>query len=609
MLSKVLARRVACFATSIALLCASVAHAATVCVPQANGVPGDNGPPNWTVAGAQLDDPKWRGATREGFPNLSTSGATAEATSRLLFKGTHLYVSLQALVDTEIPSYDDPSGAPIYYFDAAYLGFRGEDPANPGKYITKIVRVALTDSSTADVFSFEKNDTAPWTGDPGVTWVTSSRLWVNETVSGATVPWAVNFDVDLSTLGLNNPRIWYAMAISFAADLDMRPYEWPSTSAFVQLNPPDTAATPDTWGATFPDTTTDSEWGEISLGTVVAACQGVKIEPMDIGTTNSPASKINQDADNTFRAQLTAVGSLPNAGQVRGRFRLANWGSTVGDNADWDDIPGGDFAANLTNNSSGLIQFTCPYDSSSGNSCPPQQAGDMNHQCMLVELQPVAGTLRFLKDSAYRNMDFAPASLFQREAEISIRGLPALATPERDVYLYVKTYNMPTVGMKDITIPEPQRDQRSKEAMAAAQDLTPTEQLIQMGQPTYEVHVYHDTGKGAAGRQLLEPQVPFGYFMQHQGTFRGWAHGLEGMGVTLQELAPNFYKVKVPNNGSVVVKTSIEAVEKPPICPPCGRCRVDTGTSNGPGLWLSGVAIGLFILRGVVSRRRRREQK
>lgn len=99
--------------------------------------------------------------------------------------------------------------------------------------------------------------------------------------------------------------------------------------------------------------------------------------------------------------------------------------------------------------------------------------------------------------------------------------------------------------------------------------------------PTYEVRVYRDAGKrgtGSRAHRLLEPQVPFGYFVTHEGPLEGWRAKLEGVGVTLTEIFPGYFKVKVPEGGSVRVKTTIEAIE--PNARPWWRC--DCAATSSP---------------------------
>lgn len=110
-------------------------------------------------------------------------------------------------------------------------------------------------------------------------------------------------------------------------------------------------------------------------------------------------------------------------------------------------------------------------------------------------------------------------------------------------------------------------------------DIPPPAQLEQMlvtGQvtsaqveqvvPTYIVHVYHDSGNtlrlGGQDRPLLIAQGAFGEYVTHQGALTGWRHQLVGNGFTLQQLAPDFYRItKMSNDGVVTVTATIEAQE------------------------------------------------
>ena len=79
--------------------------------------------------------------------------------------------------------------------------------------------------------------------------------------------------------------------------------------------------------------------------------------------------------------------------------------------------------------------------------------------------------------------------------------------------------------------------------------------------PTYIVHAFRDTGTTQVvnGRTLkvLKPQSSFGYYVNHEGALAGWDTALEGA----EEIAPNYYRVSVPQGGSTTVKTRIVARE------------------------------------------------
>jgi hypothetical protein len=145
--------------------------------------------------------------------------------------------------------------------------------------------------------------------------------------------------------------------------------------------------------------------------------------------------------------------------------------------------------------------------------------------------------------------------------------------------------------------------------------------------PTYDVHVYYDTGKvfvedGVTYRQL-QPMYPFTYFLSHDGPLFGFTHALRGApGVALEELRPNVYRVRVPDEGSVKLQASISAEEKPKqpvdVCTNCPsgnvppvekdcHCNCEVIGARVPNLggtgWLS---VGFAIAASVHVRRRRR---
>src|SRR5690606_38792714 len=129
---------------------------------------------------------------------------------------------------------------------------------------------------------------------------------------------------------------------------------------------------------------------------------------------------------------------------VRAHFRLANWGSHIGDltSTSWSTLPGGDAVA--YDDTVGECRFIWPTPADLGPSTPSTQLiNDIRtgvktqHQCMLVELSSVhPGGATFLRNSVYRNMDFEAASTFRREAEIALRLPNATSDSPRDVYLF-----------------------------------------------------------------------------------------------------------------------------------------------------------------------------
>jgi len=350
-----------------------------------------------------------------------------------------------------------------------------------------------------------------------------------------------------------------------------------------------------------------------------AACTGgISIAWDHIGTENADPHAINLHSPNVFIAQPTnGTAALVGTGQILARFRIANWGSMISDpNAPWDTIPGGDMRPNLGPIGAGATATAANECKSTPWSLTAQELMDyaldgsgihLPHQCILVDLSNGGGgSLTFLNNSVSRNMDFVNASKFEREAEISIKGLTPVAPDGRDVYVWVETLNMPKqappggppqlrtiipapppppnpTGGNELGVlvnnqrqnPEPPRegptvplpDGAGLQKLLADGQTTP--ELIMQVAPVYIVHVYHDTGRtaksGGTDRPVLAPQGAFGYFVSHAGSLYGWESTLVGKGFALETLAENFYRIKkVPNDGTVRVITTILARESAP---------------------------------------------
>jgi hypothetical protein len=210
-------------------------------------------------------------------------------------------------------------------------------------------------------------------------------------------------------------------------------------------------------------------------------------------------------------------------------------------------------------------------------------------------------------------MDFVNASRFERQAEIDIRNLPPIAAPQRDVYIYVKTQNMPEKLAPDDekdAAASPQNpadnrnnDKRGRAAMpplrkgrVGTKEAAVLQRLLSAGQvtldqiaevmPTQTIYVWYDTGKTAGPAKILEPMPSFGYFVAHDGTLTGWDQSVVGVGATLSQIGPNFYRVGVAHNGSVAVNTVVIAKDNEPLPTPVPPPRP-------PWFW---IVVGLGIL-------------
>ena len=569
---------------------------ATFCIPNAPGVPGLSGqPPTWVPGGAypqrtELDDPRWRGAYRRNFDDGVVFRAVYDETGGQ----KSLYLSWNAVF---VPELDDTH-------DVLYLGLRASGGADA--MVIRIEAHGAPGSATAgavdaiDVYEWSSGSWSPRATEP--TWIAASaRLWMEQLYGplGTEGSFAVQLVVPITTSGGlfddagpeigDDPDVWYYVT----GGGGVGPIEL--------IEVPDLSTTTgDLLGNDFPD---PAGWDRLSTIPGDAACPttgGVALQSSDVGTTNSPVSQILYETDpalpkptNTFVARPRNYTGSPIAiGDIRARFRIANWGSVADPNADWVDIPGGGLVA--SGSSIPAIAAGNPppatnpiqFDWQLGNDdIDDFITGSTPHKCILVELD--GPNLTFFNESVYRNMDFVEASRFERAAEISIRGLEPTGGTHRDVYLALERLNMPEVvqprdGEDVVEIPDyggREDDQPNVRARAAgAKGLTRTvsrkealdlakrgllpPDVIQTFMPTYRVHVYYDTGRTHDGEPVLRPQATYGYFVEHDGPLVGWSDALQAPpDAELKQLRDRFYQIVVPHNGSTVVSTVIEARE------------------------------------------------
>ena len=525
--------------------CDSSCAATLTCIAPAHGVPPAGGPPVWwstsppqPVYHHSLDDPRWAGAAKITYGD--GTGETADF--RFLHDAAYLYFSWRAFVA--------PASSPGQ--NALYVGYR--QPGG-GDVIVKLGLTGTLSSLTADaghltIEAFLRNadatQGAPVAVPPEIS--STARVWVDPSSPGA---WAVQFRLPKTAVETTCGRfkLWYEL-LAGTPTLPVTAVSWPRSGAEVDGG---TVASPHPLH--YPDPAL-WQWFRPSQGTDDRACPvaGVSLAYANIGTKNTPASQINYSANapfpvNTFFARPTNnSGAVLPAGSIRATFRLANWGSVPGDweagvpvGVLWSAIPGGTDVPL----SGPLPDLATAGDTNEAHFDWTVQGSDLAaftsgarrpHQCMLVELKSTgAPGVTFTNASVYRNMDLVGASVFRREATLSVKGLAPLSPQPRDVYIYVEA-RMPA------------------KVQAAKRDALPA---------TYRVHVYHDTGRtittGGIVRPILRYQTSFGYDVTHEGELEGWRHRIDGPG--LVELAPGWYKIPVPNQGSTTVTTTIEAIE------------------------------------------------
>lgn len=585
--------------TAIVLLAALVLPLpalAQTCIAPAEGVPPSWNPPHWwdnvppqPVFFERLNDPRWSGAAKITYGN----GMIEQAEFRALHDTTHLYLSWIAAVA--------PAGVPEQ--NTLFLGY--QRAVGGDIVIVKINLKTLVAQEAADVPDLEINaflrlpDGTQGVAAPLAAEVTATkRVWINKPTANS---WAVQVKLPLSEVQVSGGsfKLWYEM-LAGTPSTPVVKFTWPRSGAevttqagfpFANVYPP-----PGSWlsfrtssGPTDPQCATAS----------------VSLDRYQIGTNNGSQilwrevpPGLPPKPVNTFfaRPQNNSGQTIP-AGGILATFRIANWGALpdweqgVPIDTLWAKVPNGEDVPNSDQIFNGALADAsndARFDWTLTNAqLAPFKNGDRRpHQCMLVELKSTMSPgLVFTNASVYRNMDFVSASEFSRAAEVSVVGLTPLSEEPRDVYLFVETLNMPA-RVVEKPEPDPLPEPRDHDVEFAANDRpaprpeigreTPPdelEQLIADGKvdreqldevmPTYRVHAYTDTGAfvnlDGVRRPVLTPMTGFGYYVSHEGELEGWQHDVDGNG--LETLAPNWYRIPVPNNGKTTVTTVIEALE------------------------------------------------
>lgn len=562
-------------------------------IPLANGVPGvfNGQPPTW-LAGTPfpvlntLDDPRWRGATRQGFPLVSGTAESAAFRALYHVRGgiTSLYLSFHVRSD---PSLDNT-------LDKIYIGFRSGGSAIVIE-VTPYNSAAAVTNQPANAFAVSQRVGADWSPIGQPTWLdTTTRIWLTT----APVSWAVQMVVPLAGASLTDNAgpnltdpfgLWYFFQVKTPGGITR--YEW------LPGQPPTTAA--NIQNAIFPD---PANWDSFQRSGGGVVDQGIELRYYDIGTTNADSSEIlfrtstppPRPVNTFFCRPRNYTANTIALNEIVARFRIVNWGSVAAPIDVWQDVPGG---GTVTNSALTIPPLTDGNDPPETNPIAfnwtlsnadianfnlNPAAGARTHKCMLVEL--AGPNLTFRNDSMYRNMDFVKASLFRREAEINIVGLTPITPQVRDVYLAIETVNMPAQVQPGAQTPQPTPAIRSAtftrrldanrdddnyypDYPPKDQPPEPTLEDLLASTPTYRVHVYHDTGErvdiNGVTYPVLDEQSPFGYFLEHDGPLVGWRHSITAPPeAQLTQIAPDFYRIAVPNGGSVKIVTEIEAKEK-----------------------------------------------
>lgn len=577
----------------------STAAAQSTCVSPAYGVPGLPGGPQW-VSGSpvktDIDDPRWAGATRIYFPQDLGSGMT-ESSVRAIRQGNTLSVSFRMRGDGQSDSSD------TFWLGVGKGASEADDStADNDHFLVRISMDGVASGAVAttptDIEVWERGaEDSSWSAAPTHAWLSEVRAWDDPT---SDVVWAINLKVDLSASGIGATGPDGSLFFGSFAEINI-------ADAWVSFWPINSVTVGTATDTNLSESMINpAKWAVMTYGSYSAPCNdGISLTALQIGAAPAPDNLINtptssDTTSNDYFAKPDWGGiSHSVVNSVSATFQIADWGTTVSDrpNAPWTELATvGNGAAGATSE----FHYECPVGTAKCGDIDTSTKDD--HQCMLVTLKAGSATpadpLKFARDSVYRNMDFDVASKLERFATVSVQGLePLPGTTQRDVYLLVKTINMPAPGNDPYflpldamqraikvaqhpqRIPPAKRDVDLKKKGAKGQSETepapfPLDpdmahdvlETLASVWPTYEVHAFHDTGRTVTFRgkkyQWLEPQVPFGYFVSHQGELLGFEHALEGTaGVVVTQLSPNLYRLSVPNNGSVKIKSTIEAVE------------------------------------------------
>jgi hypothetical protein len=599
---------------------------AQICFQSVGGVPGAYGqPPDWWTAGSGplgtatlrfIDDPRWQGAT--GYSHISDTAnfkvlVESEGTARFLVMAWHVRA--------------DPSNAN----HRLYVGFWDETSSQGNVFR---LQKAVTTATPVSGASFDGHNGTPSGGFSGRFYHrVGAGGWVLNNVGGSIIPplptwlkndtridlfctsitcdeWAFRMRIPIdpaADVTADDPtgvkitaggvyRFWYQVQDGLSLGT-LAAYGWPeATSVASETNPPCSAIPP----LCFPDPMdVTNPWNRVNdLGG--SPCNGdIGLQPGSIYANAIGSIEVNLTSPNIFHARPTNFTLIPQSGNaIKANFRIANWGSAVGVSPDWlticpNQVGNVGSIGNMDRfdiECSWTVPNPCDFVPPGTNGCGVGSGSRTTDQCMLVDLASAAGSGPFLfsPQSAWQNMMFTGASRIVKPATLDIKALPPISGggPNRDLYVYVQTRNMPERVMPNQPNPGIRllsgaaRDRLAKLQLPTTGTISSKDaqriataanagQLsfddVQAIMPTYIAYVWHDTGKrlgtGPSATKVLEPQPSFGMFTWHDGNVNGWRYGFEGQNIT--QIAPNFYKISVPEGTSVRVTTLVTACQWP----------------------------------------------
>jgi hypothetical protein len=564
-------------------------------------VPGFGYPNWWSSLPATAEplindplDPRWSGAVKQlfsygGSPHvtlrLGTSSDASGAGVDLQWMAWVDPASGQASLEGVWVALSDGTDAGLLHFSLSQTPSGNADPKTLAG--TRYWYKAVAANSWNELLDANSNPTAP-------TWATTTaRQWLTPPSAAYVWAMAVRVPIVAGTFANPNSGLNLGATFSLAYELDASDGVTPTPNAIAYAWPTQTYMSSDDPNAT-PDGGYPITWGTVNQN-VATTCAGVGIEPGDL-STDYPGDDhaFHRDADNTLHAKPHNSTGADVSG-IKATFRIADWGSQIGEftagDTPWKTlgtsppgvIPGaGSMQGDLT-----FLWGADPYWH--------DPAQHLNHQCMYVELSSDgSSSVLFSPDSAWTNMHFGPASKFEEDARISIKGLPSLgAAPGRDVYLYFQTFNMNSLSPpRSLPPPVPVTASdhgkgpgagRDEPAPATIGPLVPLPklELDNFKTPSYRVHVYHDTGRkfqtpDSQWHKVLEPQGDYGWFITHAGadTKTEWkvesklnpdaTQRSPGAATSIDKIRPDWWRLFIDNGGFLTLTSTVTAENWPP---------------------------------------------
>lgn len=618
--SKLMALTVGAFIWVTSAASFSYAAAPKMCIPLARGVPGLHGAPNWwgpfsnneeerlaesfSLRFLRTDDPRWRSALDIDYSHGGPANAEFRALYNRINNEDFLYLSWSVkgiFFKTDelalVFGLKAPSGPEWVFkvqvneetsFDATTMEV--EPRLNDAAYMS-------LETHVHDVTGWAQVDPPTWIKEKACVWIMGPEATGDPNALPAFTVQA-RIPMGASGLGLNPGEdtfyMWYTMQPSFEIQ------NGGSATVYFTWPRPDDPMAPAQYGYTSPTAIDFSTWGEFGLGNQTG-CAGVTLQEIKVTNDQFPNSntKISLAQPNTFHAfPKNATDQTLNMRDIKATFYFANWGSQVGDltSSSWEplaelvripvvdpdpsetnpdiapdanNVDPGKLVQNLKELQDLPLEEACKFyvqgapneyliESVTGNLnyCDGQPPPHRNpHSCVLVKLE--GGGLEYMNDSLVRNMDFAEASLFERDASISVAGLPPDPRGSHTVYLMVDRRNMGALNQEI----QRQLEEIIKNLKRGKMPDLGFERLTAI-MPTYVIHAFRDTGKTVyidnRPSTVLSQMTSFGYLGWHEGTVLQWITLLAGV----QKVeGTGLYKVSVPNNGSATIKTSLEAVQ------------------------------------------------